>query len=107
MHVVLERAAKRDLEAIALYLEGEAGLEVAERFRFQTETALTQLASMPLIGSLWPSNNPRLQDLRTWPIPGFRKYFVFYISSLERIEILRILHGARDVSAILKGQRGE
>ena len=107
MDVVLERAAKRDLETIALYLEGQAGLEVAERFRFQTEAALTQLASMPLIGSLWRSNHPRLKDLRAWPIPGFRKYLVFYISSQERIEILRILHGARDVSEILKGPRGE
>jgi toxin ParE1/3/4 len=107
MQVVIERAAKLDLQAIISYLENQASIDVAERFTLQAELALTQLASAPLMGSPWRTSNPRLQELRIWPVPGFRRYFVFYTSSDDRVEVLRVIHGARDISGFLEGHHGE
>jgi len=36
-----------------------------------------------------------------WPVNGFRRQLIFYISTNETIEIVRLLHGARDVDSLL------
>jgi toxin ParE1/3/4 len=36
-----------------------------------------------------------------WRIKNFRDYLVFYLVQDEQIEILRVLHGARDLEGIL------
>jgi hypothetical protein len=46
--------------------------------------------------------DPAFQDVRFWPIGGFRKYLIFYRSvGDEGIEIIRVLHGARDVANVI------
>jgi len=46
--------------------------------------------------------NPRLRDLRIWPIRGFEKIVIFYRPIEGGIEVVRVLHGARDVKGILE-----
>ena len=41
--------------------------------------------------------------LRKRTIKGFEKYLVFYFIEGDQVQILRVLHGARDVSSILFG----
>ena len=41
--------------------------------------------------------------LRKRTIKGFEKYLVFYFMEDDEVQILRVLHGARDVSSILFG----
>jgi toxin ParE1/3/4 len=55
---------------------------------------------MPEIGSRRRFNNPALLNVRVWPVKGFDKYRIYYRPLGDRIEILRILHAARDSDAI-------
>jgi toxin ParE1/3/4 len=40
-------------------------------------------------------------DLRSFPVSRFRAYQVFYRPIRGGIEVLRVLHGARDIHGIL------
>jgi toxin ParE1/3/4 len=42
--------------------------------------------------------------VRVWPIKGFDKYRIYYRPLGDRIEILRILHAARDIDAIFEDE---
>jgi toxin ParE1/3/4 len=48
------------------------------------------------------SANPRLASLRVWPIVGFPNHLIFYRPIDGGIEVIRVLHGARDVDRVLK-----
>lgn len=49
---------------------------------------------MPHQGSPFPSDNPRLQGLRWWPVPRFPRFAIFYFPRDDEIEIIRVLHVA-------------
>ncbi len=93
--------ARCDLVDIADYLEQVGGLASAERFLAAVEQALGQLAGLPKMGSPWETSHPRLQGLRTWPVPGFRNHVIFYRPLDDGIDLLRVLHGSRDTNALL------
>jgi toxin ParE1/3/4 len=54
------------------------------------------------MGSPREFRNPHLAGIRQWRIPGFEKYLIFYRPLEDGIEILRVLHGARDIRRILE-----
>jgi toxin ParE1/3/4 len=62
---------------------------------------LTQIAKIPKIGVSYPLQNSRLAGLRKWPIKDFSNYIIFYLEKPEQIEVVRILHGARDIRFVL------
>jgi toxin ParE1/3/4 len=35
-----------------------------------------------------------------WPVKDFEKYLIFYRSLPEGIEVVRIIHGARDIERL-------
>jgi toxin ParE1/3/4 len=43
-------------------------------------------------------------EIRSWRISGFRRYLIFYRVLPDRIQIWRILHGARDLHQTLGGK---
>jgi toxin ParE1/3/4 len=59
---------------------------------------------MPKIGEAYPVPSPRFGDVRRTSVKRFRKYVLYYREIEGGIEILRILHGARDADAIF-GER--
>ncbi len=56
---------------------------------------------MPGLGALYEAENPAFPEMRFFPIPHFRKHLVFYIPISHGIDVVRVLHGARDISSIL------
>jgi toxin ParE1/3/4 len=75
----------------------------AERFLRVAEAAFELLARMPTIGTAWDSPDPRLAGVRVYPLPrGFRNYLVFYRPLPDGVEILTVLHGARDLGVALE-----
>ena len=40
-------------------------------------------------------------EVRSWRITGFRRYLIFYRELPDRIQIWRVLHGARDLHTTL------
>jgi toxin ParE1/3/4 len=98
--------ARQDLVDITRFYAREAGLRVAKRFLAQVEATLTRLASMPGMGSHYDLHHPALADLRFFPVSRFRKYLVFYRPVPGGIEVVRVLHGARDIEPILAQEFG-
>lgn len=97
-------AADRDLDDQAAYLAIEASLETALRFYDAASVTFGKIASMPGIGEQWPSANPRLAGLRVWRIGGFEKHLIFYRAADNAIEIVRIIHAARDIDRVLDSE---
>ncbi len=60
---------------------------------------------MPGIGSIYHINNPRLVALRKWVVKGFNNHLIFYLVDDDYIEIVRLIHGSRDISQILEEEQ--
>ena len=59
---------------------------------------------MPGLGERRQTANPRLEGLRVWRIQGFEKHLIFYRPVDDGIEIVRVLHGARDIDRLLESE---
>ena len=102
--IVKSRLAVRDVVEIADYLATlRTSLEAGHRFYDAVDRTFRRLARMPRIGSLWGDEGPDLEEVRFFPVTRFRRYLVFYRPVEGGIEILRVLHGARDLRRILRG----
>jgi toxin ParE1/3/4 len=99
--IIIRAAAARDLAEQADYL-AERSLEAALRFLDAVAETFRDLASMPEMGSPRQVRNPALAGLRKWRIRGFEDYLIFYRPIGNGIEVLRVLHAARDIDAILE-----
>ena len=93
--------ADRDIDAQVEWLTAQAGFDVALRFFDAVHKACRSLLAMPGKGRPRKVRNPRLEGLRSWPVPGFRQHFIFYLSTEAGIYVIRVLHAARDVERIL------
>ncbi len=92
--------ARRDIVMTALYL-GERNPAAAERFVRAVTDSQEMLSQRPGIGSPRILGGARLKGLRMHPVQGFKRWLIFYIERRGAIEILRVLHGARDLEALL------
>ena len=100
--VVLKRPAARiDLAACYAYI-GERNPNAARRFRLAAEATFAALARMPGTGALYELTHPRLQGLRSAQVRRFRNYLVFYLPIAGGIEVIRVLHAARNIKVILE-----
>ena len=107
MSRVLRRgAARQDLVDIAYYYIRRGSPATAQRFRGRAEALFRQLADRPGLGTSYAPDHPALADLRFLPVTRFKTYLVFYRPIPGGIEIVRVLHGARDIHAILSGEFG-
>ena len=100
--VTIRQAAATDTSSIFLYLATEATLEIAEEFLQALAAAYKHLQRFPEIGMELSGYSPDIQMLRRWPVPGFANYLVYHRMDNGGVDIVRILHGARDVHALLK-----
>ena len=90
------RTAVVDIIMIADYLAEAASLAVADRFIAETEKSCSRLARMPGIGSRWEDKDPELTEVRVFPVSKFKNYLIYYRPIAGGIEVLRVIHGARD-----------
>lgn len=88
----------RDLIEQATYI-AQDNLDASDRFLAAAEETFKQLARMPAMGRLREFSHPKLAGIRQQSIKGFRKYLVFYRITESCVEILRVLHVARDIEA--------
>jgi toxin ParE1/3/4 len=105
-HIVRRSSANRDLVAIFRRYARESGIQVADRFFTEAELTFERLAGMPGMGTRYEPDEPLYADLRYFPISRFRMYLVFYRPIPGGIEVLHVLHGARDIHSILTDEFG-
>lgn len=94
---IISPEALQDMVDIHQYIamdDPEAANRVVQAF----EEDSTLLAAQPGLGL----HKPRLRGLRMWVVTAFPSYLMFYREHEGRVEIVRVLHGARDLPSILK-----
>lgn len=97
----LRKAARRDLDGFADFF-ADRSLSTAMRFAEAADAALSLLAESPLMGHPRSGEDPFLRQVRSWPVPGFEAILMFYKPSVRGIDVVRIIHGARDLPSILE-----
>jgi plasmid stabilization system protein ParE len=102
--VVRRPAAIHDLVTAFRYYAREAGLRVASRIFAEAEATFARL---PGLDTRYEPHEPLYADLRDFPVSRFRAYLVFYLPVPGAgIEVVRVLHGARDIHGILAEEFG-
>ncbi len=101
--VLVRARARRDILQTAGYLEGQGGLELAERFVNAAQDTFEALAVTPRAGAVCGFSRRALQGVRRWPVRDFENWLIFYLPKRDGIEILHVIHGARDIETLLNG----
>lgn len=100
----VERHPKARLDAFEAALHiGENSADAALRFLDALEETLNLLAGMPELGRIRTFDAATLTGLRSIQVKGFDNYLVFYRPIESGVEVVRILHGARDLPSSLTG----
>lgn len=94
--------SRKDIREIAAYPLVEASEAVAVRFEEAVQDLARTLGGMPGIGVPCSFRNPELHGIRRLTVTGFENWLLFYRDSEDRIDVIRVLHGARDIAAIFE-----
>lgn len=101
MYRTIERSveARRDLDRLVDYFR-TTSIELAQCFVDCTESTFRFLAENREVGHQCQFTQRELANIRVWPIDRFKNHLVFFRPIETGIEIVRVLHGARDIEAI-------
>ncbi len=91
--VVIRPKGLEDLAEIWACIAGDSPRQ-ADAFAAAVDGEIRDLARRPLMGRARPE---LLTDLRSLP---FGRYVIFYLPRSRGIEIVRVLHGARDLKPL-------
>jgi toxin ParE1/3/4 len=99
--VIRRPAANRDLIDCFAYI-GRDSEESAMRFLRAAENAFRELAGMPRMGIETSFSDSEDSNLRRWRIRGFENFLIFYRPMEDGIEVIRVLHGAREIERLFE-----
>ena len=99
-------AADADLDEAALYIARDSE-EQALRLYDSADATFRLIREHPERWPVYELDHPRLRGIRRCSIVGFRNHLVFYRIDGAVVEVIRILHGARDIMAILSDRVGD
>jgi toxin ParE1/3/4 len=94
--------ADSDLDDYAGYLAEGASLDVALRFFDAAYTTFALLATQPNMGWRSKIKYPGLATLRVFRVKGFEQMLILYRASPKGVDILRVVHGSRNLRALLR-----
>ena len=101
-HYILDDA-EQDLSDIENYFD-EHCEGVLQRFRERFRETVKSLCLSPNLGERCSFRNPRTKGMRMWLVDGFSNYLIFYRIHGETLQIMRVIHGARDYVAMFNGE---
>src|SRR5450755_62282 len=99
--IVRRPAADRDLIDCFVYI-GRDSEESATRFLQAAEETFLELARMPGMGLVTSFTSSADRDMRRWRIRGFENFLIFYFPIENGIEVVRVLHGAREIERLFE-----
>jgi toxin ParE1/3/4 len=99
-HATWRRLAEEDLAEAYEHI-GADSPKAAERLLDAVEHAIALLLDRPLAGRAREFRSARAPGIRSWVVDGFEAYLIFYRPLPTGIEIVRFVHGARDVPSLL------
>jgi len=94
---IISPEALQDMGDIRSYIAMD-NPKAAERIVQAFEAATALLSTQPALGPC----KPHLRGLRLWVVTEFPTYLMFYRVREGQVEIVRVLHGARDLKSILE-----
>ena len=94
--LALKPQADRDINNQFEYI-AKVNLEAAIRFYEAAFRSFDVLLTNPNIGPSRDFEDPVLKDIRIWLVKGFEKYLIFYLPLPDGIDIILVVHGARDI----------
>jgi toxin ParE1/3/4 len=98
---VRSRARIEILEQFYYYGES-AGLRTANRFLAAVERTASLISRYQGIGRTCDFAISGLKGMRRTPVRSFPQFILFYLANDAGIEIIRVLHGARDIESIFR-----
>jgi toxin ParE1/3/4 len=75
--------------------------DVAERFLANAQQSFERISGAPHAGAPKQTRNLALEGLRSLAIAGFETTRIYYLVRDDAILVIRVLHGRRDVAAII------
>jgi toxin ParE1/3/4 len=99
---VIRPKADQDLDDQAYYLAVVASPEVGHRFLLAAHETFSLLAAQPEMGWHPDLKHPGLAVLRVFRISGFERMIVLYRPVPDGVEILRVVHGSRNLQMLLR-----
>jgi toxin ParE1/3/4 len=94
--------ARQDVVDIFHHIAPE-NLAAALRVYDAIEATFHLVASHPGAGPVCRLPDPALADLRFLPVREYRGYLVIYRALQDGAEIVRVIHGARNLASALRG----
>ncbi len=98
---VLRPKADHDLDEQAYYYANAASPELGHRFLIAAHDTFALLATQPNMGWRSRLENPELLSLRVFRVSGFERILIPYRPLPDGVEILRIIHGSRQLETLL------
>lgn len=92
----LTKPAVKDIEQIADYIAQQSGLAKAEQFLGKLDDKFAKIAQFPKLGR---QRNEILPNIRSL---GLENYLILYIPIGQNVDILRVVSGYRDLSALFE-----
>lgn len=99
LNLYIRPVAAQDIEEIIDYLV-EENTSAAQNFIKDLEDAFELLAANPKVGTKREYRSEALSGMRMFPLKKFSTYLVFYLADKQTIDIVRILHGHRDIEQL-------
>jgi toxin ParE1/3/4 len=99
LSIIQRERARADLLELVTWIAADnpkAALALHDAY----EHSLDLLADNPQLGHPYSSGSPLLAGMRVLAVHRFRKILIFYRPLPGAVEIVRILHGSRDIPAV-------
>lgn len=100
--LLVREKAQADLEELGQFIASDNPAAAAEVVR-AVRVSFEQLARMPQLGRIVKKVKTS-EKLRMWLSPAFPNYLIFYRELPDGVDIVRVLHGARDIHRILENE---
>jgi len=97
-------AADADVDEAASFIAQDS-IEAALRFYDAVNKTFQQIREHPTRWARYELDHPRLANVRKRAVGGFRNYLVFYQIEADVVEVIRVLHGARDIPSLIAGDQ--
>ena len=91
---------REDIIDIYAYIHQRSPLAAEKVFK-AIHKSITALGTTPGVGRYWNSPDPRLDGLKVTTVRPHRNYLIFFRASATAVEVLRVVHGARDLQPLV------
>ena len=99
--LVQRPGARRDTLAIVAFI-ATRNPTAARAFLGAYQQALSMLRTHPEAGRRYVPDHAALGTIRVLPIQGFADYLIFSRFDGVTVEVIPVIHGARDILAVLQ-----